>query len=65
MSPFTNKVDIERAIHNMLKENIDDQSRPDQIKQNRVWIKFYKNKLEENEDKQKRTTGRELRGSRR
>lgn len=48
MAPFTKTEDINKAIINLLEENVDDQTRPEKIKQNRAWIKYYKNKLNEN-----------------
>lgn len=58
MAPFVGKKNIEKAIINLLEENVDDGTRESQRKTNRAWIQFYKNKLKQYANKKKRINGR-------
>jgi len=55
MAPFTEPKEINQAINNMLEENILDETREEQRRKNRAWIKYYKNELKrkQNESKKK------------
>lgn len=53
MAPFSTVADMKQAVHNMLVENCDESTREPQRKQNRGWIKYYKNEINRKEDESK------------